>query len=113
MKKYVIIGVFMLLAIVISCFVIMNYSYKKEEMIQQSNLEQEKIKIKAEQDYKNKVESEKQKNLSSCIDNAKISRKKLWDSNDTDKDGKVNSDIAKWIEDIYNSEVNTCSDRYK
>jgi len=108
MKKYIIIGIFLTITIIGSVSVVMYFNYQNEVLVQDNKKEQ----LKSEQEFKEEQELSKQRKLQTSLDNAKTNRTALWNAN-ADKNGKVTNEIAKWIEDRYNQEVQTAIERYK
>jgi|GEM_PF-3435398 len=114
-KKYLIVGTFLSVIIIGSVSAVMFFNYQNEVLTQNSKKEQ----IKLQQDFEKKQADEKQAKIDSnrvllnlAIEQAKKNRQALWDVN-ADKNGLVDNDTVKWIDERYNQEVKIAIEKYK
>lgn len=108
-KTLIIICSSIIILVIIICSFMTYNTYLKEE----SEKEQTNLKLENEE----KIEKERQENLSICINQAKTSRTNLWNSNcTTQANGNCtipnNSGTIDWIEQRYQQDLNNCYQLY-
>ena len=100
--------VVIILAIVIGGFITFNTYLQEESEKEQTNLKLEKEEA---------VEKERQENLSTCINQAKVARTNLWNNNcTTQSDGSCtipnDGKTIPWIEQRYQQDLDNCYQLY-
>jgi len=108
MKKYIIIGMFLTIAIIGSVSVVMFFNYQSEVLVQNSKKEL----LEKEQKYNQKIADDKKLLLDTAIAQASKNRSISWEAN-KDKNGVVNSYTREWIDERYNKDIELAIERYK